>query len=72
MTIVDKCRWVIDLEGAPATLYEGESFKLGFKFSDRYPFDSPQVENSSDDKRGLTGLLKQHTIADRVYHNIKF
>lgn len=33
------------MEGAPGTLYEGEKFQLLFKFSSRYPFDSPQVTN---------------------------
>jgi ubiquitin-protein ligase len=33
----------IDIEGAAATLYDGEKFQLLFKFSDQYPFDSPQV-----------------------------
>lgn len=31
------------MEGASGTLYEGEKFQLLFKFSSRYPFDSPQV-----------------------------
>uniref|UniRef100_A0AAR2KG60 N-terminal E2 ubiquitin-conjugating enzyme n=1 Tax=Pygocentrus nattereri TaxID=42514 RepID=A0AAR2KG60_PYGNA len=35
--------WFIDMEGASGTLYEGEKFQLLFKFSNRYPFDSPQV-----------------------------
>ncbi|TSN21209.1 Ubiquitin-conjugating enzyme E2 W [Bagarius yarrelli] len=35
--------WFIDMDGAPGTLYEGEKFQLLFKFSSRYPFDSPQV-----------------------------
>ncbi|XP_046732492.1 probable ubiquitin-conjugating enzyme E2 W-A isoform X2 [Silurus meridionalis] len=35
--------WFIDMEGASGTLYEGEKFQLLFKFSSRYPFDSPQV-----------------------------
>uniref|UniRef100_A0A8D0HAS8 UBC core domain-containing protein n=1 Tax=Sphenodon punctatus TaxID=8508 RepID=A0A8D0HAS8_SPHPU len=30
-------------KSAPGTLYEGEKFQLLFKFSSRYPFDSPQV-----------------------------
>lgn len=34
------------MEGAPGTLYEGEKFQLLFKFSSRYPFDSPQVTAS--------------------------
>ena len=36
-------RWTIDLRGAENTLYAGERYQLKFKFSDRYPFDSPQV-----------------------------
>nr|XP_020028113.1 ubiquitin-conjugating enzyme E2 W isoform X1 [Castor canadensis] len=35
-------QWIVDMEGAPGTLYEGEKFQLLFKFSSRYPFDSPQ------------------------------
>ena len=35
------------MEGAPGTLYEGEKFQLLFKFSSRYPFDSPQVSRTS-------------------------
>eukprot|EP00112_Aurelia_sp_Birch-Aquarium-sp1_P009761 Seg212.4 transcript_id=Seg212.4/GoldUCD/mRNA.D3Y31 product="Ubiquitin-conjugating enzyme E2 W" protein_id=Seg212.4/GoldUCD/D3Y31 len=36
-------KWLITLEGAPGTLYAGEVFQLQFTFSNRYPFDSPQV-----------------------------
>lgn len=35
------------MEGAPGTLYEGEKFQLLFKFSSRYPFDSPQVSENN-------------------------
>lgn len=35
--------WVIHISGAEGTLYNGEHFKLNIKFSDKYPFDSPQV-----------------------------
>ncbi len=35
------------MEGAQGTLYEGEKFQLLFKFSSRYPFDSPQVNSES-------------------------
>ncbi|XP_002735368.1 ubiquitin-conjugating enzyme E2 W, partial [Saccoglossus kowalevskii] len=35
--------WLIDLEGAPGSLYEGEKYQLRFKFGSRYPFDSPEV-----------------------------
>lgn len=41
--VVFYSRWIVDMEGAPGTLYEGEKFQLLFKFSSRYPFDSPQV-----------------------------
>jgi len=33
----------VDVAGASGTLYEGETFKLQFKFGSRYPFDSPEV-----------------------------
>lgn len=46
-------RWIVDMEGAPGTLYEGEKFQLLFKFSSRYPFDSPQVS-----ARGSAVLLR--------------
>lgn len=29
--------------GASGTLYENEKFQLQFKFSQKYPFDSPEV-----------------------------
>ncbi|XP_047480866.1 ubiquitin-conjugating enzyme E2 W-like isoform X2 [Penaeus chinensis] len=35
--------WVVHMEGAAGTLYEGEKFQLQFKFSPKYPFDSPEV-----------------------------
>jgi ubiquitin-conjugating enzyme E2 W len=31
------------MTGAEGTLYEGELFQLQFKFSPKYPFDSPEV-----------------------------
>lgn len=37
----------IDIEGAAGTLYAGEKFQLLFKFTDQYPFDSPQVIHQS-------------------------
>ena len=36
-------RWIVDIAGAPGTLYAGEQFQLQFKFGQRYPFESPQV-----------------------------
>lgn len=41
-----RCRWTVDVAGASETLYEGETFKLQFKFGSRYPFDSPEVTAS--------------------------
>ncbi|GFN79088.1 ubiquitin-conjugating enzyme e2 w [Plakobranchus ocellatus] len=34
---------IVDIEGAPDTLYERERFQLEFKFTNRYPFLPPQV-----------------------------
>ena len=31
------------MEGVSGTLYEGELFQLQFKFTNKYPFDSPEV-----------------------------
>jgi len=36
-------RWVLGIQGAKGTLYEGEYFKLQFTFGDEYPIDSPEV-----------------------------
>lgn len=36
-------RWKINIGGFDGTLYEGEHFQLLFKFSNKYPFDSPEV-----------------------------
>lgn len=35
--------WLIDCIGAPETIYEGEIYRLKFKFPKRYPFESPAV-----------------------------
>lgn len=35
------------MEGVTGTLYEGESFQLQFKFTNKYPFDSPEVRKTS-------------------------
>ncbi len=40
--------WQVRLTGATGTLYEGERFKLQFKFSPKYPFDSPEVTFTGD------------------------
>lgn len=31
------------MKGAEGTLYQGEDFELQFRFSSKYPFDSPEV-----------------------------
>lgn len=35
------------MDGAAGTLYEGEHFQLQFKFTNKYPFDSPEVSCST-------------------------
>ncbi|MFH4975017.1 hypothetical protein AB6A40_001726 [Gnathostoma spinigerum] len=35
--------WTVSVDGAPSTLYDGEKFILQFRFSDQYPFSSPEV-----------------------------
>lgn len=36
-------QWTVHMEGVKGTLYEDECFQLQFKFSSKYPFDSPTV-----------------------------
>lgn len=41
--IAYKYRWNVHMKGADGTLYQGEDFQLQFRFSSKYPFDSPEV-----------------------------
>ena len=34
---------VVNMEGAEGTLYSGEHYRVSFKFTEKYPFDSPGV-----------------------------
>eukprot|EP00386_Alphamonas_edax_P001741 GDKI01005220.1.p1 GENE.GDKI01005220.1~~GDKI01005220.1.p1 ORF type:complete len:160 (-),score=15.21 GDKI01005220.1:51-530(-) len=34
---------IVQVTGAPGTVYEGETFHLRFRFTARYPFDGPEV-----------------------------
>eukprot|EP01133_Synstelium_polycarpum_P012817 gene12817-15041_t len=34
-------KWVIILQGTSGSLYQGENFRLQFKFNSGYPLDSP-------------------------------
>ena len=36
--------WVVKMEGAPGTLYEGQTFLLSMQFSKRYPMESPSCK----------------------------
>ena len=35
--------WIVNIDGAEASLYQGETFNLRFRFDERYPFESPEV-----------------------------
>jgi ubiquitin-protein ligase len=37
------CRWIIEVHGAPGTLYEGETFHLQVDFPEHYPMEAPVV-----------------------------
>ena len=39
----DKSIWHITFEGAAGSCYSGEVYTLQFRFTDEYPFDSPEV-----------------------------
>ncbi|KAI9260115.1 ubiquitin-conjugating enzyme/RWD-like protein [Helicostylum pulchrum] len=36
-------KWKVRLTGAPGTIYEGEEFKLEFRFTTQYPLEAPDV-----------------------------
>lgn len=36
-------RWVIEVNGAPGTLYANETFQLQVDFPEHYPMEAPQV-----------------------------
>lgn len=36
-------RWIIDVNGAPETLYAGETYQLQVDFPEHYPMEAPQV-----------------------------
>ena len=35
--------WLVNLQGAPETLYAGEQYQLQFVFGDDYPMGAPEV-----------------------------
>lgn len=37
-------RWVIEVHGAPGTLYANETFQLQVDFPEHYPMEAPQVD----------------------------
>ncbi|CAO1348564.1 unnamed protein product [Diamesa hyperborea] len=41
-------QWLIEIMGAEDTLFASETFILEFKFNNKYPFDSPQVQFTGD------------------------
>lgn len=41
-------RWVVEVNGAPGTLYGGETFQLQVDFPEHYPMEAPQVNFSND------------------------
>ncbi len=41
------CRWIIEVHGAPGTLYEGETFHLQVDFAEHYPMEAPLVRTRS-------------------------
>lgn len=37
-------RWVIEVNGAPGTLYANETYQLQVDFPEHYPMEAPQVD----------------------------
>lgn len=40
------CSWVIEVNGAPGTLYANETYQLQVDFPEHYPMEAPQVSDS--------------------------
>ena len=36
-------RWIIEVNGAPGTLYANETYQLQVEFPEHYPMEAPQV-----------------------------
>lgn len=36
-------RWIVEVNGAPNTLYENETYYLQVDFPENYPMEAPQV-----------------------------
>ena len=65
------------MDGAEGTLYSGEHFRVSFKFTEKYPFDSPGVscvyvlcaymrEKKGQGKIKVFGLTPPHILACRL------
>ncbi|KAL7754085.1 ubiquitin-conjugating enzyme E2 W [Sorochytrium milnesiophthora] len=39
----DLQKWIVRIDGAKGSLYDGETFQLQFKFPNDYPIDAPEV-----------------------------
>ncbi|KAL6007260.1 putative ubiquitin-conjugating enzyme E2 18 [Asimina triloba] len=39
-------RWIIEVSGAPGTLYANESYQLQVDFPEHYPMEAPQVRKT--------------------------
>lgn len=37
-------RWVVEVNGAPGTLYDNEKYQLQVDFPEHYPMEAPQVD----------------------------
>ena len=40
----EQCIWHIHFKGAEGSVYAGELYTLQFKYTDQYPFESPEVQ----------------------------
>ncbi|CAA6653702.1 unnamed protein product [Spirodela intermedia] len=53
-------RWVIEVIGAPGTLYAGETYQLQVDFPEHYPMEAPQVS------------MKNHSFCDNFFFFFNF
>ncbi|GKV44178.1 hypothetical protein SLEP1_g51383 [Rubroshorea leprosula] len=59
-------RWVIEVNGAPGTLYANETYQLQVDFPENYPMESPQVGRNLEVRVNLQGSCSTSTKRDNI------
>lgn len=61
--------WHVTLVGAPGTIYEGEQYKLCFRFTKDYPMEAPEVISYASSLTLQVLFLGDSPVNEHVYSN---